>query len=169
MDKKLFGKLNIIDIIIVAVLVIALAGVIFVKFKNRIASPEAAKETKKVEIDVMLQRERVSADRELFKVGERSFMTIRNVPHAKLEIIKVSKTSVKMAIPDPQNPQKAISVDDPAMPNTYDYIVTLTDNAVITNDGAVVGGNKIKIGLPIVLEGFDYRLAGVVSNVRIME
>ena len=44
----------------------------------------------------------------------------------------------------------------------YDVVVTLTDNAKITKDGAVVGGNKIKIGLPITLEGADYKFTGSV-------
>ena len=36
----------------------------------------------------------------------------------------------------------------------------------ITKDGdAVVGGNKVKIGLPITLEGAKYKLNGVISNV----
>ena len=52
------------------------------------------------------------------------------------------------------------------MSNTYDVIVTLVDTAKITKDGAVVGGNKIKIGLPITLEGKDYRFNGTVSDLK---
>ena len=37
----------------------------------------------------------------------------------------------------------------------------------ITKDGAVVGGNKIKIGLPIVLEGETYKFGGTLSDVRV--
>ena len=58
-------------------------------------------------------------------------------------------------------------VEDVSQPNVYDAIVTLEDTAKITKDGAVVGGNKIKIGLPITLEGADYRLNGTVSNIQL--
>ena len=60
-------------------------------------------------------------------------------------------------------------VPDPAQPNLYDAVVTIKDVAKITKDGAVVGGNKIKIGLPIVLEGFNYRVGGTISNVQLLD
>ena len=60
-------------------------------------------------------------------------------------------------------------MEDYSSPFQYDAVVTLIDDAKITKDGAVVGGNKIKIGLPIVLEGFNYRLGGTISNVQILE
>lgn len=169
MDKKLFWKFNVIDLIIVAVLVAAVAGVVFVKMKNRIISPEALKETKKVEIDIVLQDEKFSGHRDLFKPGEKTFITIRNVPYVQLEILKVSVVSDKTPIPNPKKPDKAIAVNDPTKPYTYDFLITVSDKAIITPDGVVVGGNKIKIGLPITLEGFDYRLSGLVSDVRVME
>ena len=59
-------------------------------------------------------------------------------------------------------------IEDPSMENLYDIMITLTDTAKITKDGAVVGGNKIKIGLPITLEGKDYKFNGTVSNVQLM-
>ena len=54
-----------------------------------------------------------------------------------------------------------------ALPIYYDFLVTVEDDAKITKDGAVVGGNKIKIGLPVTLEGVDYRLNGIVSNISV--
>lgn len=58
-------------------------------------------------------------------------------------------------------------VDDLTSPFNYDFLVTLEDDAKITKDGAVVGGNKIKIGLPVTLEGVDYKLNGIVSNITL--
>ena len=58
-------------------------------------------------------------------------------------------------------------IKDPAQSAIYDAIVTITDTAKITKDGAVVGGNKIKIGLPVTLEGTNYRLNGTISDVRV--
>ena len=48
-------------------------------------------------------------------------------------------------------------------------MLTLRDNADITSDGPVIGGNKIKVGLRVDIEGFKYRLPAVVSDVRILE
>ena len=62
-----------------------------------------------------------------------------------------------------------IVAEDISLPYQYDMIITLIDDAKITKDGAVVGGNKIKIGLPIVLEGFNYRIGGTISNVQLLD
>ena len=65
------------------------------------------------------------------------------------------------------NPKKPyITVNDDTTPYQYDYLVKVVDSAKITKDGdAVVGGNKVKIGLPITLEGAKYKLNGVITNV----
>ena len=57
--------------------------------------------------------------------------------------------------------------DDPTQPAIFDAIVTITDTAKITKDGAVVGGNKIKMGLPVTLEGENYKFNGTISDVRV--
>ena len=44
---------------------------------------------------------------------------------------------------------------------------SIADTAKVTKDGAVVGGNKIKMGLPITLEGEKYRFNGTISDVRV--
>ena len=64
---------------------------------------------------------------------------------------------------------KVMVVDDLSQANVYDVLVTLTDTAKITKDGAVVGGNKVKMGLPITLEGKDYKFTGTVSDLRVMQ
>ena len=91
------------------------------------------------------------------------------MPYTKLKIVKSQKTSCQTVIPDPENPAKVIAVNDPSCPYTFNYLVTLKDKATITSDGVVVGGNKIKIGLPVLLEGYNYRLNGIVSDIRIQK
>ena len=51
---------------------------------------------------------------------------------------------------------------------SFDVLVTVADTAKITKDGAVVGGNKIKIGIPVTIEGKNYRFNGVISDVQII-
>ncbi len=166
---KIFGIFNIIDVIIVLILIIT-ATAIFFAGTGRIASTAPLEPQKQnVEIDVILRGEKISRNTEVFKAGEKTFITIRNVPYTKLEIIKSEKTPEMITIPDPKNPKKAIAVENPAFPNTYNFLVTVADKAVITHDGIVIGGNKIKIGLPITLEGYDYKLSGLVSDVRILK
>ncbi|UKI41615.1 MAG: DUF4330 domain-containing protein [Candidatus Melainabacteria bacterium] len=98
-----------------------------------------------------------------------SYVTIRNVPYSKLTVIDSVAIRKSIVIPVPSQGKPASAVDDISMPFQYDIIVTLTDKAKLTDDGYVAGGNKIKIGTPIVLEGFDYKLNGVVSAVEMLD
>ncbi len=153
MKFKLFGALNIVDIVIILAF-LTLLPVVFVLNKGSFSpAGKAIQDKKDIEIDVLLEREKISRETEFFIPGEKAFITIRNVPYTKLEIVKYEKTQ--------------LSEDEPSYPYGFNFLVTLGDKAAITPDGPVVGGNKIKIGLPVVLEGFDYKLRGVVTDVRI--
>ena len=44
---------------------------------------------------------------------------------------------------------------------------SIKDVAKITKDGAVVGGNKIKMGLPVTLESEKYKFNGTISDVKV--
>ena len=83
-------------------------------------------------------------------------------------MVDVNADRRKIVIPTPTG-QKVLTVTDAAQPDLYDVVVTLTDTAKITKDGAVVGGNKIKMGLPITLEGADYKFTGSVSDLKVID
>ena len=94
---------------------------------------------------------------------DKTFLTIRNVPYTELDVIDVKSQSRKILAPN----SKTVLVTDPSQPSLFDAIITITDNAKITKDGAVVGGNKIKMGLPVTLEGKTYRFNGTISDVKV--
>jgi len=154
-EFKLFGLLNVWDITIVAVIIALLLGVFLIKKGKMSPSAEVIHNQSPIEIDVLLEEEKITHNEELFVSGEKSFITIRNVPYTELEIVKSEKT--------------AFIQNNTPLPYTYNYLVTVTDKAAITPDGPVIGGNKIKIGLPIMLEGNYYKLSGVVTDIRIKE
>lgn len=152
-------------IILVVLMVLIIAALVLTKKNNFSKSPVEATET--IEFQVMFKGVSLTDERLPFVIGEKSFITIRNVPYTELEITKVQYAPKKYIIEVPNSKTPFLLIDDPTQPFQYDFIITLKDNAKITHDGAVVGGNKIKIGMPIVLEGYNYRLGGTVSNVMI--
>ena len=155
-------------IIIIAVIAVVLIGALAYLGKNKFSkSPVEA--TKKIAFQVMIRSVSLTDAKNPFKIGEESFITIRNVPYTKLQIIDVASSPKKTILPVNNPQQPFIVVDDYSQPFQFDFIVTLIDDAKITKDGPVVGGNKIKIGLPIVLEGFNYRIGGSISNVQVLE
>ncbi len=162
-------KLKPFDYVLIAgVIILAFVFVLVLAHKNKMFSKSPAEETKKIAFQVVLRGVTFTSDKSPFEVGEKSFITIRNVPYTELEVIDVVYQPKKIMIPTGDNEKPFIVVNDYSVPYQYDFVVTLIDDAKITKDGAVVGGNKIKTGLPIVLEGFDYRFAGTVASVKVL-
>jgi hypothetical protein len=168
-EGKLFGRINIIDLGIILIILIAVTGLFLVKTGRHSTSANVIKKESMIEFDVVIRGLKLSSEEKIFKPKDKTFITIRNVPYTSLEIVKSEMTPWQTIIPDPKNPSRAVAVTDPTAPHTYNFFVTLKDKALITADGAVIGGNKIKTGLPVTLEGYKYRLNGIVSDVRNIE
>lgn len=156
-------KINLVDLIILLGVVIALLVGLFTAKHFRQTADKQIEATSPIVFQVFLRGVTVTGQEFPIKVGEKSFITIRNVPYTELDIINVTSQTRKIINPN----SKTLLIDDPSQPALYDAIVTIKDIAKITKDGAVVGGNKIKMGLPIVLEGEKYKFYGTISDVRI--
>ena len=154
-------------LIILIVLLCLIVG--FLTFTNkRTTSQNQIEATTDIELEVYLRGVALTSDEPLFNIGDETFITIRNVPYTKLKIkdVKFNKRKIMLPTINPKKPY--VLVNDDSSPYQYDYLVKVVDSAKITKDGdAVVGGNKVKIGLPITLEGAKYKLNGVISNVVI--
>lgn len=168
MDKTVFKKIKIIDIVIIAgVLIALLLG--FLTYKNfRQTASSKIESSEKIAFQVFLRGITLTTGQSPIRFGEKTFISIRNVPYTDLQIIDVKADSKKTVMPSSRTKEPFVMVEDLSQPFMYDVVVTVIDDAKITDDGAVVGGNKIKIGLPIVLEGKDYKFNGLVSNVQIL-
>jgi len=152
-------------IIMAAVAVIAVLTLIIFFFNGRIAKTPVVSENTVV-FQVFFRGITLSENENPFKVLDESFITIRNVPHKKVTIIGAQKAPRMTIIPDAKGGNTL--VQDVSNPFMYDILVTLYDEAKITDDGAVLGGNKLKMGLPIVLEGQNYRFSGTLSNIKVL-
>ena len=166
--KEFMKNIKIIDYIILFFCIIALI-VGYSTYKGyRQTSEKQIEATSKIEFKVFMRGVTFSGDSIPLKKGEKTFISIRNVPYSDLDITDVNADRRKIIIPTPTG-QKFLTVTDESQPDLYDVIVTLTDNAKITKDGAVVGGNKIKMGLPITLEGKNYKFTGSVSDLKVID
>ena len=99
-----------------------------------------------------------------FEKGGNAFITIRNVPYTRLKIVD-SIGQPRMTILSSNNKDGFIVKEDVSLPNLFDFVVRLEDKAKKTPDGYVAGGNKIKMGIPVVIEGETYKYTGTISNV----
>ncbi len=161
--KNIFGKFNIVDIIIILGVIIALfVGVLTTKHFRQTADKQI-EATSPITFQVFLRGVTVTGEEFPIKEADKTFITIRNVPYTELDVVEVSSEPRQTFSPVSKN----VLVPDPAQPAIFDAIVTITDTAKITKDGAVVGGNKIKMGLPVTLEGKKYKFNGTISDVRV--
>lgn len=166
---NIFKNLKIVDyIIIVGIVIAGFVGFLTYKGIHKTAS-NAIDAVSEISFDVYIRGITYTGNDLPLKADEKTFISIRNVPYSDLMItnVKAEKRKIVLPVLNTRNTKTVIVVEDVSQPNVYDAIVTLKDTAKITKDGAVVGGNKIKIGLPITLEGADYRLNGTVSNIQL--
>lgn len=156
-------KLSVIDLIIVAGVIIALlVGVCTAKHFRQTADKQI-EATSPITFQVFLRGVTVTGKDFPIVASEKTFITIRNVPYTELKVLNVNYQPRKTFSPVSKN----MLVPDPAQPSIFDAIITISDVAKITKDGAVVGGNKIKMGLPVTLEGQKYKFNGTISDLRV--
>ena len=165
--KNIFGKFNIVDIIIITGVIIALVVGVFTMKHFRQTADKQIEATSEIAFHVFLRGVTVTGDNFPIKAGEKTFITIRNVPYTELEVKGVAYSPRQTAVSSAKNEKQYVLLTDPSQPAIYDAVISITDTAKITKDGAVVGGNKIKMGLPVTLEGKDYKFNGTISDVRV--
>ena len=165
--KELFSKIKPVDFIILAGVILALIVGFFTFTKFRQTADRQIEAVSKIRFQVYVRGVTLTGAQIPIEKGQTTFISIRNVPYTDLKVVDVSVDRKKTVLPT-FNSKKVVVVEDVSQANLYDIIVTLEDNAKITKDGAVVGGNKIKMGLPITLEGENYKFPGIVSNLQLL-
>lgn len=169
--KEILSDVKPVDwIILVGIFIALLVGVLTYAHLRGTADKQIEAQTT-IGFQVFLRGVTLTGTESPIVPGDKTFITIRNVPYTDLKVLDAKIDTKKAVLPNPRGGKDSfLLVDDASQAFLYDMIVTLVDeNAKITKDGAVVGGNKIKIGLPVTLEGPSYKLNGTVSDVRILQ
>ena len=157
-------KLKVTDIVIIALIIIFVIIGTFAVFKKKHFSNLPIEKETKINFEVFFRGVTISDTVVPFRVNDDAFITIRNVPYTKLKIVDFDGRPRMKSIAA-NNKHGYIVVEDASMPNLYDFIVRLEDTAKKTPDGYVAGGNKIQMGIPVVIEGEKYKYTGTISNV----
>lgn len=100
------------------------------------------------------------------KAGGKTNIIIRNQPHGEIGIKSVKQLPRTTPVPQPDGSVKELP-DPRANQFTIDMLLTLAGKAQITDTGPVISNSKLKIGIPIELEGFNYDFNATVIDVRI--
>ncbi|MBE7713200.1 MAG: DUF4330 domain-containing protein [Cyanobacteria bacterium SIG26] len=167
--NKISAKVKLVDLIVIICVIIAILVGLFTCKGFRQTADKQIEATSNITFKVYMRGVTFSGSEVPLKKGDKTFISIRNVPYSDLDIVDVKADRKKIVLPTLNSKTVVIVVDDVSQPDLYDIVVTLTDKAKITKDGAVVGGNKVKMGLPITLEGADYKFSGTVSDVKVVD
>jgi len=160
-NGRLFGKFNVLDAGLVLLLAIGALGVFLVQ--SNLHATSKAMVQGETDIDIRIMFTLRSEDAQLLKAGEMTNITVRNQPRGEVKILDVHKAPVQVMLAVNGKPT---AVTDTTEKNVQSYWVTLRDHATITKEGYVAEGVKIKVGVPVDLEGFKYFVHGGIVDVR---
>jgi hypothetical protein len=163
-NGKLLGLVNLLDAVIIGAVVVAGVGMVSVRAGYTAVDKMGTKGP--AEIDLLIRAN--IEDLSMFKVGDKAFVTIRNQPYDKVLITKVQAHRQQIAVPTHDGRDFRITTD-PTTPYASEVLLTLRDEGMETEDGIVWGGQKLKLGVPIDVEGLKYRLRGSVIDVRMVK
>lgn len=170
-NGRLFGKVSILDIGAAVIILLVLAGVfLFPGTSGSVA--QLGVTTRPVEVDLMVRGLTVAEPQALvtsMREEGRINIIIRNQPAGSVEVKEIQELPRSVAVPQPDGSVTAFPDPRPELGFTLDMLVTLADDAQITDGGPVFGNNKVKIGTQIEVEGLTYRFNTSVVGVRILE
>jgi hypothetical protein len=159
---RLLGKINLIDFAGILTVLLIVAGTLLVQSGMYKTSGQIIQGEEDIDYTVSLRGVQTLSPN-LFSPGKLLSITIRNQPRGNVKILKVTQGRTQEFIPLPNGTARIM--DHPVETNAYNYLVTLHDHALKTPDGYVTEGVKVKIGLQIEVEGFNYRLHGQIVDV----
>lgn len=166
---RLFGKVSLLDVGAALVIFLVIFGVFFYPGTGGSVA-QVGTQTKAIEVDAVVRGLSVAQPQQLMtdiKTAQKTNIIIRNQPYGQINVKDVKPLPRTVSVTQPDGSVRALPDPRPEMAFSTDMLMTLGGNANITDDGPVLGNNKIKIGTPIELEGQTYRFNATVVEVRI--
>lgn len=163
---KLLGKINAIDLFMVIVVLGVLMGLIWSGTGHSSLNKKIAAEGE-AEVKIAIRGARVE-DMKVFDKYKKAFIIIRNQPFDNVDIVSVKawRRPLVFYVPDKGKPMKFQNFDDSL---STDVDMVIRSKAQFTTDdppSVVLGGNKVKLGIPIELETTEYKFTGSIIDVK---
>lgn len=159
---RILGRLNLLDAGFLLLVAVVGLGVLLVQSGTHQTSGNLIEGETDILYTVVTQNTRTLTP-DMLKSGESTHLSIRNQPRGNVTIDSASFRPHETSFVTGGG--KPFSAVDPALKNSYDYTIVLRDHATITPDGFVTNGIKVKVGLPIELEGKTYRIPAAIVGV----
>ncbi len=168
---RLFGKISILDFGALLVILLVIFGIfLFPGGSGSVA--QVGSKTVPIEVDLVVRGLNVRDPEQLYarglEKGGKTKVIIRNQPYGTIDIKSIQVLPRTIMVPQPNGSVKELP-DTRSNNFSTDMLLTLQGKAQVTADGPVLGNSKVKIGMPIELDGFNYNFNSTVIDVRLQD
>ena len=122
--RNILGKLNLVDIIIIIGVILALCVGLFTMKHFRQTADKQIEATSPITFQVFLRGVTVTGETFPIQDGDKTFITIRNVPYTELDVTSVNAQPRLTAVAAKASEQY-ILIQDPSQPSVFDAVVTI--------------------------------------------
>ena len=161
--------LSVLDTTAGLIALVAVGGVLWSpKLSNTFAKANGSVKSVQIMVDV---RRVSAADPEALVqkalASGRANIIIRNQPAGSVKLIRVDDINRVLVAVQPDG--SVVTAPDPnrATVGTLNARFVLKGDATVSKSGVVLAGTKLKVGIPVELEGELYRLNGTVSGLKV--
>jgi hypothetical protein len=160
---KVLGWINAIDLFLVLVILATIIGFFWARTGHTSLSKKVKAEGP-ADVKIAIRGARVE-DMKVFDKYKKAFIIIRNQPYQEVDIVSVKSWRRPLTFYDPPTKQtvKFLNVEDPL---ATDVDIVIRDNAQFTGNDIVLGGNKVKAGIPVELETLEYKFTGSIISIK---
>lgn len=163
---KFLGKINAIDLFLVIVVLGVLMGLIWTGTGHSSLNKKVAAEGD-AEVKIAIRGARVE-DLKVFDKYKKAFIIIRNQPFDNVDIVSVKawRRPLTFYVPEQKKPMRFENFDDSL---STDVDMVIKSKAQFTTDdppSIVLGGSKVKAGIPVELETTEYKFTGSIISVK---
>ncbi|MER3432325.1 MAG: pyruvate/2-oxoglutarate dehydrogenase complex,dihydrolipoamide dehydrogenase (E3) component [Leptolyngbya sp. ERB_1_1] len=160
---RLFGKVSILDVGAALVILMVVFGIFI--FPGASGSAQGAKQP--VEVDVIVRGLLAGDPKNVVKVGNTTNILVRKQPSGTAKVKEIKFLPRTVATPQPDGTLKVFPDPRPELALTTDMMLTLANEVPIVEGTPVLGGEKVKVGTTIELDGPTYNFASSVVGIRI--
>lgn len=165
---RLFGKINVLDLGAIAVIVLVLIGIFIVPGPKGSIAQVGSASGDTIELNLLVRGLSVKNSQEFLSALENTSVKIivRNEPAGSLNIESVEELPNYVIAPQPDGSVKSLPDPRPIVALSTDMIIYMNGKGTMTDDGAVLANQKIKIGSVLELDGTNYNFRGSVIDVK---
>ena len=165
---RLFGKVNILDLGSIAVIVLVLIGIFVVPGPTGSVAQVGNTNPDTIEVTLLVRGLNLKKPQEFVQGlnGTDVGVIVRNETAGNLKIKSAEELPNYTIANQPDGTVKAVLDPRPIVTYSTDMMLTMDGKGQMTDDGAVLANQKVKIGTVLELDASKYNFRGSVIHVE---